>query len=918
MKNISKYILAILLLSGMTSCMREMEMTQTPASGYEKGVTAITLTCPGMAATTRAIDGTVPVLTELDIFMFVFDGNRLVQTTHILPTQTDAPEDDQWYEGLLGHDVVRFGIKLPQTEENAVIHFIAIDDASGDFANQIDRIGTGLESMVMPQLRVSGTQDAYWQRVDLGCRIISKENEFAGDEPTEEHIQNEIFSRPIPLIRNFAKISLSLTGTAEADPDFVLLGWTVVNERDASAVVPWYSPDGSNSILFPEYADFSKSHDDPDRVKTYEDLTKQGYIGVSVSDGNLRNTIDEFSESAGESWNGNAKYVYERKNVSVNPLYILMYGRYKGHAGYYKLSLGFRDPDTGLVTPYNVLRNIAYHIKVSAVSAYGHKTPLEAANAPASNNVSGDVTTKNLLAISDGVDKLYVNQINFVVTNEQADEQDWIELRYRYVVDIEGLSTEGKRVANEKVVIDHEQDGVRIGLPKNGGSGTVIEKWQGPEKIFVNGDEWYSVKIKTKTPTEDLLQETFTIFTPPTDGSNGTLNSLGLSRTINLVLRKKWNFEKMQTYPGHWEDASRFPDFDPNLEEGYPGTPEGDANLYIGSQLGAPLTIFWRLPAGLPEAMFPLDFALESDRQNIENAGVGSATVESGPSIFPNVYDNRVKYIKTVTWDEYAPDGENSTPQSRVVRARFLTTTNIKKLGDDSYDGIVTTVGIHNPYFNDIVDKFERNTSVDIVKRTVVTRTWDFTDTEDEINGTVWETWANNFKRNYYGYTNDDPTNARLMIHCDDNNNSDRWWSSEITKDVMRKWTDEEGVEHEEIRIKGGFRYFRSQRTGSYMSFTIANDVRVGRYVSSAKVTVTGSDDSDDGSATDRAIRIAVGGMNSNTVTFSPNLKQDYSRGIPILTEDTPIYILPNADNQPVRIFKIVVEETYDENILPK
>ena len=713
------------MVFAMASCAQEPTPDRNAAADGKEGGVEIALTFPEMSAISTRTLGENPTtpLKDMDLFLFVFDGTHLLQTIHI-------PDSDETrsFEG----GVLKFTAYLPQTDNDATIHIIAIDDKDGSFADQIDDNGYGIEDTVMPGLSVFDGKDAYWQRVELDCRIIvtvkNEGNNLEDVEGTESQVK-EKFAKPIPLIRNFAKISLKKADDYERNNPgniFDILGWTIVNERNGGSVVPWYSKSGNPDVNFAEYYDFSNS-----QGRSYRDMTSDGYQGVSVAGAELKNTLAQIGDYSAESqyWTSvsdnatTSRYLYERKIATVNPLYIIIYGRYYGsdrtswEDRYYKLTLGHTDKDTGLFTEYNVLRNIAYEVIIDAVTSPGARTLHEAATGPASNNLSGDVVTRNMLNISDGVDMLYVNFTNYIVTLEGQS----VDFKYKYVKNIESSRTP----SNEAVYC--EEPGIGIA------AGDVVKSFTHDK--MPDSDGWNTIHIEFNAPSNVLKQQTFTIFSKPDYENDGTLpetNTMGLSRTINLILREPWDFVRMETFPGQWNDDEAWPDYDPDAPDGLGTTDDG--LYFVGAKKGDPLTIFFELPAGLPQAIFPLDFTFESDRQNIENAGAGTAVVQSGPSLFPNVLDHRISYVKPLTWEEYtAGTGENSSPASRIQRARFITTTNIMSLEDVSY---TTTVILHNPYFNDATDQFERSQNnfsfVDPDAQMPSDMIWDFSTELDE------------------------------------------------------------------------------------------------------------------------------------------------------------------------------------------
>lgn len=674
MKTIYRFFALCLVALGLGACSAEPDVN-IPGSGSNpaKDGVRISLSFPDMSTTeTRALgDNPSKALEYLDVYLFVFDGDRLLQSIHVDPSETTKEADNR----------LSFTVQLPQTDDNATLHIVALDDTDHSFAAQIDDIGFGIEDSVIPSYYVGGGKDAYWQRVPLNCPI-RREVDNSGNElddvpGTEQQIQDLLDRRPIPLIRNFAKINLT---TTLPDTRFEILGWTVVNTRNIGSVAPWFSIPGDIGIDFENYYDETTG-----KGKSYSDLTAGGYQGVSQAGAGWDNSLAKVLASNPNDWGTGPKYLYERKIASVNPLYILVHGRLKGSSGsyedgFYKVALGKTDSKTGIFTEYNVLRNIEYNLIITNVSTPGATTITEAATGAAYNNISGDIVTRNMLSISDGVDMLYVNRTKFVVTEKDK----YVDFEFRYVKNIRSSKT----VDND--VVNWQEPGIGIE------QGDVVDRW---EVTSSPGDDWYKIRIWFKEPTIELKQQNFTIYTAPDNDPNGTV---GLSRTISLVLRLPWDFVDMETYPGLWEDDTQFPDYNPSDT---PSDPK--VSYYIGPEKGAPLTIFYELPAGLPEALFPMYFQFESDRQNIEGAGVSTAVVSSGPSLFPNVFDYRISYIKEITWEDYTGGtGERSTPESRILRTRFVTTTAISNLPGQSY---VTTVRLHNEYFNDITDQFERD-----------------------------------------------------------------------------------------------------------------------------------------------------------------------------------------------------------------
>lgn len=395
----------------------------------------------------------------------------------------------------------------------------------------------------------------------------------------------------------------------------------------------------SATVGFADFLDGNNS------MKPYDEVN---YAGTIPSGWNLQNT-----DPSAATFDIADKYFYERPFSSVNRTYVIIRGQYNGSATdtYYKLDLGSTDTETGLFTYYNLLRNFNYHIRITSVGAAGEPTAQAAADGSVFNNFSASVETRNMLNISDGRDMMYVNFTRYVLVSGTEP----IELRYRYLENIgNGVGTVNNDVVNTNQVI----------------AGDVIESAEVASTDADGG--WRTVTIYPKAPTNVVAEQAVTLFKPK-----------GLSRTITFISRNPWDISNIETYNG--TDDTR-PDRDPQS---------------IAPEMGAELTIFFDLPSALPEAMFPLEFKLESNRQNIENNPIGTLVVSTGPSMFEGVTDNRISYIKTISWADY----DEASGGSNTVRCRFLCTTDLASLGVDHTE---TTVIIDNPYFNRIRTVFHR------------------------------------------------------------------------------------------------------------------------------------------------------------------------------------------------------------------
>lgn len=484
--------------------------------------------------------------------------------------------------------------------------------------------------------------------------------EFPGGYATEDAQGNVTATRDlaqlkhVALVRNFARVAMSNKAAG-----FTLKGFAIVNNPESGSIAPW----NSTSSSFPQFLDPTN--------QTQKDYTSiaAGYSGFAPEGLTLGNTDagpvveDDTSD----------KYLYERPFNSIRHTYVILKGRRDGDSedSYYKLDIGKNDSE-GVFRYYGLLRNFSYNISITNVEQKGYNTAAAAASGVVYNNFSFDIELSSMLNLSDGEEIVFVNFTTKVLTDP---ESQTIEFKYRYKKGDEFLNTPTFNGGPVNF----------IGLE----AGSVIEE------ITYSGnddeDGWRSVFIKCYPAQTETKTQSFIIVKPS-----------GLGRTINLILHRKWELQNVKEFPDILEN------WDADTED--PGE--------VGAAVGSDFTIFFDLPDNLEEAMFPLVFTLESDRQNMENNPLGALVVTSGPSGFSGVQGNRIKYEKSVTWTQYndplkpddpydngtAIDNGNGTKTHRV-RCRFRTTTDLTNL---PFNESVTNVLITNDNFTPATIQYHR------------------------------------------------------------------------------------------------------------------------------------------------------------------------------------------------------------------
>ena len=274
-----KKLLYILLSILMVACSQE----DIPVVQTQEGET-VDLTfgvrVPDMVAASRAF-GETATISKLTLYVFDENGYYLYNAPATLlesPAEhVNVPADSQTEKN--------FKVTLTKSSSKRIIHFIA--NYTPENALTFDA-----EQVLVSQMTVSGSDDAYWQRMEF------------------EGINENTNMNKIPLVRNFAKISVAVTAT-----NFELISFAVVNVPTSGTVAAYNASVGA----FANYTDAS----------TYANLNSQGYRGSMPSGVTLKNT-DVTSDEIFMGTADNPVYMYERKQPEDNTYtYLLVYGTYK-------------------------------------------------------------------------------------------------------------------------------------------------------------------------------------------------------------------------------------------------------------------------------------------------------------------------------------------------------------------------------------------------------------------------------------------------------------------------------------------------------------------------------------------------------------------------------------------------------------
>ena len=349
------------------------------------------------------------------------------------------------------------------------------------------------------------------------------------------------------------------------------------------------------------------------------------------------------------------QYIYEFKHsgktlqAGDSYPFVIIKGKYNnGTSSYYKVDLTYKVNENDIEPVYyNILRNFNYVININYVGSDGYAEPEEAAAAAASNNISASVDTRNLLNISDGQSALYVEYINKFLTAPGT-----VTLKYKYVPDISAGATSNSSV---NVTIGEVDDT----------AGAVINGAISNDQA-ANG--WATISFETTDIGANVKNQSI------------TLSAGALSREVKYTLRAPFALQV-------------------------------DCPAEVSQSVATPMTVDLKIPAELPDAIFPLEFVIVSDKMSIspdatqENMPVKTGLNAEGQEVAGGQYFG---FVKTVTYDEYVnrdADGK-ITGYNTTIPCHFKTAL----AQSDS------NVSAYNHYFNIASDRFETDPLIKVIK----------------------------------------------------------------------------------------------------------------------------------------------------------------------------------------------------------
>lgn len=567
---------------------------------------------PEMQEATRSF--TVPDIARLHLLVFDENG-YFVEAKAATPTTSFGVESGTTYG---------FSVELSQSPSKRTIHFVANSPTT-----DVKDYPFGSERELINALSTSGAQDAYWQRVELPDGIIE-------DKTTGSLVGTSRANlTAVPLVRNFVKITVQNKAAANANGSFVLEGIALVNTPNQGTIAPYNVNSGN-------YAVYNNS-------TTYSALNEAGYYGFEPAGMTINATIPTTTFAAAVNVTDGSRegvasyadsYMYERRmhDKPSDYTYVIIKGRYNGGttSSYYKVDIINKDQNGAY---FDLLRNFNYVIDINAVLGDGFSYPADAAAAVASNNISASIDTQNLLNISDGKARLYVEYVDKVLTKAGT-----YTLKYKYVPNIgsptavsNGYVRSGKTDATNPVDLS-------MVVP-----GDVINSFS-VDTADVDG--WRTITFTTNAVV-GVKNQTITI------------RAGALKRDIQLSLRAPFQMSVAVT-----------------------GT---------GTALGSARTVTINLPSDrLPEAIFPLEFVIVDKNLSISpdtskdnnNLPVKTGINADGVAVANGQYFG---FVKKLEYEDYVTRDTNGNITGNLTKLDCYFITN--------KSAATTSVKVYNEYF---------------------------------------------------------------------------------------------------------------------------------------------------------------------------------------------------------------------------
>ncbi len=641
-------LLALVSLVTAQGCAERLDVPDGGTSG-EKTCLNFSVAAPEQGSATRAISESITSL-----WVLVFDNNGFFvecrQAVPVMPNVFGTDENTEY----------KFKVELQASPTPRTLHFVA----NYDFASHYPDYNN--EYYLMSHLSVKLTDAAaqtYWQKVLLENGIPEDAADFAAADLTK--------LTKIPLVRNFAQVSLKSSTT-----EFVVEGFALLNVPDRGSVAPCVRTESGFAVYQTEDVSGDANGNNPWASRSYDDLSASydgvssvGYNGFLPADVVIDSTVPADADfTAGD------KFLYERPYSGDNTnTSIIVKGSYNGGAStYFKIDfVKAVNPENGFNVYYNILRNFRYEVDIKKCSSNGYDTVAEAINAPSMNNFLFSVDTQDYSNISDGTARLFVEYTEKTIVNT-----DDFEFKVKYVPDIKNNPTYTVYAGTLKVRDKDTKMVFSPGGTYTSGQSAVVKSISltgSDVDSSVDSDGWLNLRVTPQDlPSSGELTQSVVFYVMDPADTEGT--TLLVARTVILHLRQPSTMRINMRSSGS------------SADQGIPLTASTEflMNLYI--------------PTGLNKSVFPLDFKIESATNNLtpdsnKNADTyksGYMSTWTGTSVSGSGKQT-FGFTKSITYDEYQALATFGSGSYHVLPCAFKTTK--------ATTSGTNTVYVSNPYF---------------------------------------------------------------------------------------------------------------------------------------------------------------------------------------------------------------------------
>ena len=537
------------------------------------------------------------------LFVIVFDEADL----HPVVTEADENEGS-------------FTVSLQPSALPRILHFLALPSGSPLVNVLINDVnGKDIdEPTFATRLATQNGDAACWARKYLAAGISSS-TDLTG----------------IKMVRNYAKVFVEVGDDVH---NFQLESFRVYNAAKYGMAIPFKGLGLDNSGRF-ESDFFPEFFDGNGQMRSYADVNgTQGYRGYPHLSGALRTptTADAASYSTYLTPPDSYDYIFETRFNPEDGLYapyILFKGKFDGNGNFgsapstwYKADFVY-DPDPNAsdewgkhdLLPYDILRNYAYVLTIEGVIGEGAPTALEAAQGPSRNNFEGSVAGMDISGVQEVASAMYLSQTAIELSKNS--NVTYIDLYYRNE-NISGntrteantpgtdirITVSGDEIISSSIINDGALDLSGAGTDHSQGnfvSASIPSSHASIEALHLKSGNWWHLRLPVSFDSDGrgTLQQTITF-----------KNRAGLSRHCVISVRPLYPFEII----GYSEN--------PNIVE------MASTEINPGDDV---VPVYFRIPSGMPEALFPLDFMVESYSSG--NGPTGSTDV-TRQVLQPNLY----------------------------------------------------------------------------------------------------------------------------------------------------------------------------------------------------------------------------------------------------------------------------------------